>query len=192
MPGPSALLPVSFRCSAPDRLGTVPACAHSAATPRRARERLRHAVSLASGANDGLSYLIVFLPFPMLTRPASEALSHWMLHTVLLDVVAVTAFGLLLPGYLAGKLLRWSERHDAIQPDSRLVYAMAVALLAIGAGRLIGCDEVLVVFAASAAFAEVVDRENREEEDRGQAAVNRCFAIPIFAVLGATIPWAEW
>ena len=46
-------------------------------------ERIRHAVSFESGANDGLSYLFVFFAFLMLTRATEEALSHWMLHTLL-------------------------------------------------------------------------------------------------------------
>lgn len=154
-------------------------------------ERLRHAISLESGANDGLGYLFVFLPFLMLTRPADEALSRWLLHTLLWQVGAATVLGLLL-GYVAGKLLRRSEEHEAIESDWRLVYTVALALVAIGTGRLIGSDEVLVVFAAGAAFDQVVSAQEREEEDRGQEAVNRFFAVPIFALLGIAIPWEGW
>jgi NhaP-type Na+/H+ or K+/H+ antiporter len=133
----------------------------------------------------------VFLPFLMLTRPAGEALSHWVTHTLLWQVGAATVLGLLI-GYVAGRLLRWSDEHEGIKSDWRLVYTVAVALFAIGAGRLIGSDEVLVVFAAGAAFVQVVSAEEREEEDRGQEAVNRFFAIPIFALLGIAIPWEGW
>lgn len=38
----------------------------------------------------------------------------------------------------------------------------------------------------------MVSAEEREEEDRGQEAVNRFFAIPIFALLGVAIPWDGW
>lgn len=144
-----------------------------------------------SGANDGLSYLFVFLPFLMLTRPVDEALSHWMVHTLLWEVGAAAVLGLVL-GYVAGRLLRWSDDHGAIEGDWRLVYTVALALVSIGAGRLIGSDEVLVVFAAGAAFVQVVSAEEREEEDRGQEAVNRFFGIPIFALLGIAIPWDGW
>lgn len=154
-------------------------------------ERIRHAISFESGANDGLSYLFVFLPFLLLTRPADEALSHWLLHTLLWQVGAATVFGLAL-GCAAGKLLRWSVERGSMEDDWRLVYTVALALAAIGAGRLIGSDEVLVVFAAGVAFVQVVSAEDREEEDRGQEAVNRFFAIPIFALLGAAIPWEGW
>lgn len=154
-------------------------------------ERVRHAISFESGANDGLGYLFVFLPFLILTRPAEEALSHWLVHTLLWQVGAAAIFGLLI-GYAAGKLLQWFEAHGAVESDWRLIYTAALALLAVGAGRLIGSDEVLVVFAAGAAFAQVVSGSERQNEERGQEAVNRFFAIPIFALLGTAIPWEGW
>jgi NhaP-type Na+/H+ or K+/H+ antiporter len=154
-------------------------------------ERLRNAISFESGANDGLSYLFVFLPFLLMTRPQGEALSHWLVHTLLLDVVAATLLGLLL-GYAAAKLLQWSERHDAIESDWRLVYTAALALFTVGFGRLVRSDEVLLVFAAGAMFTQVVSAQERDEEERGQEAVNRFFAIPIFMLLGTSIPWEGW
>lgn len=154
-------------------------------------DRIRHTISFESGVNDGLGYLFVFLPFLLLTRPPGEALTRWLTHTLVWQVGMATLFGLLL-GYVAGKLLGWAERAGAIEGDWRLIYTAALALLAVGAGRLIGSDEVLVVFAAGAAFTQVVSTQEREDEDRGQEAVNRFFAIPIFVLLGATLPWGGW
>ncbi len=154
-------------------------------------ERLRNVISFESGANDGLGYLFVLLPVLLLTRPAGEALSRWLMHTLLWQVGAATVLGLLL-GWAAGKLLKWADRHDTIEGDWRLVYTVALGLLAVGAGRLIGSDEVLAVFAAGLTFVQVVSGEDREEEDRGQEAMNRFFAIPIFILLGLTLPWDGW
>ena len=70
-------------------------------------DRTRHAISFESGANDGLGYLFVFLPFLMLTRPPEEALMHWLITTLLWEVGAATVLGLML-GYVFGKLLRKS------------------------------------------------------------------------------------
>lgn len=148
-------------------------------------ERVRHTISLESGANDGLAYLFLFLPFLLLTRPGGEALNEWIVHVLLWQVGVATVLGLAL-GYAAARLLRLSEAREWIHEDWRLIYTVALALLAVGAGRLVGSDELLVVFAAGAAFAQVASGEEREEEDRGQEAVNRFFAIPIFVVLGAT------
>lgn len=117
-------------------------------------EPIRHAISFESGANDGLGYLFVFLPFLFLSRPIGEALSHWLTKTLLWDVGAATLAGLLI-GFAAAKLLRAAERYQAIKSEWRLVYTVALALFAIGAGRLIKSDEVLLVFAAGAMFTQV-------------------------------------
>ncbi|MFC0677332.1 cation:proton antiporter [Lysobacter korlensis] len=154
-------------------------------------ERIRNAVSFESGANDGLSYLFVFLPFLLLTRPQHEALSHWVTHTLLWEVGAATVFGLLL-GYVAGKALQLAERHGTIEQKWRLAYTVALALFAVGAGRLIKTDELLIVFAAGAAFVQVVSGEDRANEEQGQEALNRFFSIPFFALFGMVIPWGEW
>jgi sodium/hydrogen antiporter len=154
-------------------------------------ERVRHAISFESGANDGLSYLLVFLPFLILTRPVEEALSHWLIHTLLWEVVFATVVGVSM-GFVAARLLQAAEKRDMMEEDWRLVYTVALSLLALGMGRLLGSDELLVAFAAGAAFVQVVSEEDRADEERGQEALNRFFALPIFAVLGATIPWEGW
>ncbi|HLL91198.1 MAG TPA: cation:proton antiporter [Tepidisphaeraceae bacterium] len=158
---------------------------------RNLPDRLRHAISFDSGANDGLAYLFVFLPFLMLTKPPGEAMSHWLTDTLLYDVLVATLVGAALCA-AAGGLLRAAERWKAVQKDWRLVYTVALALLAVAGGRLIGSDEVLVAFAAGVAFDQVASPGERHEERRGQEAVNRFFATPIFVLLGAALPWAGW
>ncbi len=154
-------------------------------------DRIRHAISFDSGANDGLAYLFVFLPFLLATQPLGEALFHWFVKTILWEIGAATALGLLM-GYLAGKCLQSAERRGMIESDWRLVYTAALGILAIGLGKLIHSDEVLVVFAAAAAFDEVVSASDRQNEEQGQEAINRFFAIPIFVLLGTAIPWSGW
>ncbi|WP_276497068.1 cation:proton antiporter [Pontibacter litorisediminis] len=153
-------------------------------------ERVRHAISFESGANDGLSYLFVFLPLLMLQKPET-AISHWLTKTLLWEVLGATIFGLLL-GLGAGYLLRVAEKHSLIQKDWRLIYTVALSLLAVGGGKLINSDEVLVVFAAGVAFVQMVSEEERGEEERGQEAANRFFSYPIFTLLGTAIPWSGW
>jgi NhaP-type Na+/H+ or K+/H+ antiporter len=154
-------------------------------------DRVRHAISFDSGANDGLAYLCVFLPILMLTGPADEALVHWLLDTLLWEVGTATLLGLLV-GYAAGKFLRKAEDADTIESDWRLVYTVALGFLVIGLGRLIHSDEVLAVFAAAVAFDQVVSAPDRLNEEQGQEAVNRFFAIPILILLGTAIPWDGW
>jgi len=174
---------------------TDPVAATPIVTGHTAEESIpdgvRHAISFDSGANDGLAYLFVFFPFLMLTEAVEDALFHWLTKTLLWEVGAATLLGLLL-GYVFAKLLQKSAGAGAIQSDWRLVYTVALGLLAVGLGKLIHSDEVLVVFAAAAMFDQVVSAQDRENEEQGQEAVNRFFAIPIFVVLGVAIPWEGW
>lgn len=154
-------------------------------------DRIRHAISFESGANDGLGYLFVFLPFLILTRPVDEAIQHWLAKPILWDVGIATLVGLAV-GFSAGRLLQDSERRQAITSEWRLVYTVALGLFAIGLGRLIDSDEVLLVFAAGAMFTQVVARPDRQNEEHGQEAINRFFAIPIFVLFGTALPWLAW
>ncbi len=152
---------------------------------------IRHAISFESGANDDLGFLFVLLPLLFLTRPPGKALMEWFTSTLLWHVGVATAFGLLL-GFAAGKLLKAAEAKRTIQAEWRLVYTVALGLLAAGAGKLIHSDEVLVIFAAGAMFTQVVSEDDRKNEEQGQEAVNRFFVIPILVLLGTAIPWRGW
>jgi sodium/hydrogen antiporter len=95
-------------------------------------------------------------------------------------------------GYSAGALLRAAEARNLIEEEWRLAYAAALSLFTVGVGRLVGSDELVVVFAAGLGFVQAVSSEERTAEEIGQEAINRFFALPMFALLGMTIPWAGW
>jgi len=152
---------------------------------------VRHALSFESGINDGFGFPFVLLPLLMLTMPAGDALSRWLLHTLLWEVVGGALVGLLI-GHAAGRLLHFSWRRGQVGTKWRLAYTVALALLAVGIGKLIGSDELLVVFAAGAAFAQVAEPPERAHAHRLQETVNLFFSTPMFALLGIAIPWEGW
>ena len=160
-------------------------------------ERLRHLISADSGANDGLAYPFVLLAISML-KPHSETnysaiatLSHWFTRVVLWEVGMAIIFGAFL-GYAAGRLLEWAERKKAIERQSFLGYTIALSITVLGAAKLIGTDGILSVFVAGLAFNYAVKAQERAEEDNVQEAINRFFTLPIFILLGLTIPWQQW
>jgi sodium/hydrogen antiporter len=154
-------------------------------------ESVRDAISFDSGANDGLTYLFVFLPLLALTLPVGAVAREYLLHTMLWQVVFATVVGYGI-GWVAGRLLEAAERRDLIEEDWRLVYAAGLSLLTAGLGRVMGSDELVLVFAAGVAFVQVVTSEERSAEEVGQEAINRFFVAPTYALLGLTIPWAGW
>jgi NhaP-type Na+/H+ or K+/H+ antiporter len=154
-------------------------------------DRLRYTLSGESGANDGLAYPFVLLPILLLSRSPREALSHWLTHTLLWEVGAAVVFGVLV-GYGAGRLLEWAQGKGAMERTSFLAYTIALSLAVLGSAKLLGTDGVLAVFVAGLAFDAAVSESDRAEEERIQEAVNRFFILPIFVLLGATIPWEGW
>jgi sodium/hydrogen antiporter len=154
-------------------------------------DRVRHTLSTESGANDGLAYPFVFLPIILLTRPPEEALLHWLTHTLLWEVGVAVVFGALV-GYGAGRLLEWAHGKGVMEQTSFLAYTIALSLAVLGAAKLLGSDGILAVFVAGLAFDAAVSESDRAEEERVQEAMNRFFILPIFVLLGLTIPWEAW
>lgn len=154
-------------------------------------KRIRHIISAESGANDGLAYPFVLLPILMLEQSPTEALSDWFIHVVLWEVGGAVMFGALL-GYVAGRLLKLAERKKTIERSSFLAYSIALSLTVLGAAKLIGTDGILAVFVAGLALGNVIGGQQRAEEDNVQEAINRFFTLPIFILLGLTIPWQQW
>ncbi|MBE9170208.1 cation:proton antiporter [Pleurocapsales cyanobacterium LEGE 06147] len=154
-------------------------------------KRLRHLISTESGLNDGLAYPFVLLPILLLTRPSGEALSHWLLHTILWGIGAAVVVGALL-GYGAGRVLDWAEEKDIIERKSILAYTIALSLLALGSVHLMGSDGILAVFVAGLTFDGIVSTNQREESENIQEAIDRFFTLPIFLLLGLVLPWQEW
>ena len=160
-------------------------------------ERLRHLISADSGANDGLAYPFVLLAISLAKLnsendvSAIATLSHWLTRVVLWEVGFAIIFGAFL-GYGAGRLLEWAEKKKTIERQSFLGYTIALSVTVLGAAKLIGTDGVLAVFIAGLAFNYAVKAQERAEEENVQEAINRFFTLPIFILLGLTIPWQQW
>ena len=152
--------------------------------------RLRHTLSAESGFNDGLAYPFVLLPILLLTRPSGEAWSHWLTHTLAWKVGAAMVFGGLV-GYGAGELVEWAEARETMGESFFLVYTIALSFVVLGAAKLVGTDGILAVFLAGLGFDWAV-KGDRGQQRRVQEAGTRFFILPVFALLGMSIPWRGW
>ncbi len=160
-------------------------------------ERLRHTISAEAAFNDGLAYPFVLLSILILTRLPEEALSHWLVYTVLWEVVAAVALSALI-GYGTGRVLKWAQAKETTEHTSLLTVSLALTLAILGAGELLGVDSVLAVFVAGIAFSAVASGGPEETADaierkgRVQEAITRFFDLPIFVLLGMALPWEGW
>ena len=154
--------------------------------------RIRTVISLESGANDGLAYLLMMAPILLLTvADTSEAAGRWFAEVVLLAVVAGTVFGVVL-GWAAAKASKWAEDRELMGEYSFAVFTVALSLFALGAARLMLMDELVVVFACGLAFNVASGRAEEHEEAHVQESVNRLFTLPAFVLFGLVLPWEEW
>jgi NhaP-type Na+/H+ or K+/H+ antiporter len=176
---------------------TDPVVASSIVTGDTAEEnipgRVRHILSAESGSNDGLAFPIVMLPILMLTRPAGEALTHWLSYTLLWEVLGAVVIGAII-GYAAGHIQNWAQRsfQSSLERMSLLTVTLALSFVVLGVVKLIGSDGILAVFAAGLAFNIVVQGQEKAHEEQTQEVVKRFFELPIFVLFGMALPWQEW
>ena len=170
---------------------TDPVLASSAVTGAPAQEDLperdRQVLSLESGANDGLA-----LPFVL----AAVALAGPTgLGQAAVDAAWQVAGALVLgvlAGWLGGRALRAGEAHGATAHGPMLLFTVLMALLVLGLSGVLHLDGVLAAFAAGLAFNLTSTGSERTAEVEIDEAVNRFAVLPMFVLLGATLPWAAW
>lgn len=153
---------------------------------------LRSTLSLESGANDGLAYLIVLLPILLMQSAVPRsALGQWLVETFLVGVVLAVAIGAVL-GYLAAVALHRADKSNWIEKHSLLSLSVALSLLVVAAAKLASSDGILAAFAAGVVFNLSVDRAEDFEEQNVQESISKLFNLPIFVLFGAMLPWHEW
>ncbi|SFU56939.1 cation:proton antiporter [Halomonas korlensis] len=174
---------------------TDPVLASSIVTGSLAKDSLpesfRHLLSGESGANDGLAYPLVLLPILLLTAPMESAWMDWFVKVWLWEVGMAVVVGMLL-GWASGRTLVWAEAKEYLDQPSFLSITLALTVLVLGVGKLLGTDSILAVFVAGLAFDQVVGGKERGEEDNVQEAVNLFFTLPVFVLFGLIAPWSEW
>ena len=174
---------------------TDPVVASSIVTGKFAKAhiplRLRDTISFEAGANDGLAYLFVMLGILMLEHPPGEALSRWMIESVLVGVLGAAVIGCVV-GYGAAKLLTFAERRKIVENASLLGYTVAFSLFTLGAAKLLGADALISVFLAGLIFNLSIDEREEQEEQNIQEAVAKLFTLPMFVLFGIALPLGEW
>ena len=153
--------------------------------------KLRNAISAESGFNDGLALPFVVLPVLVLTEPPGEVLSHWLTHTILLEITAGAAVAAVM-GYAAGKTLRWAEAHETMERTSLLTISLALSLTVLGVTELLHLNGVLAAFVAGVVFNWAGSSDAKESQEDIQEAISRFFDLPIFVLLGMALPWQGW
>ena len=153
--------------------------------------RIRNFISSESGFNDGLAYPFMVLSLLLLEKAPVDALKEWFLRAILWEVAGAIIFGFLL-GLTVGKLLALAEKWKTIADESILAFSLALSFVALGLGKLIGTDGILVVFVAGIAFSLMLHEKHRVRYEHLQETINMFFTLPSFLLLGSILPWEDW
>lgn len=153
--------------------------------------RLRDTLWAESGANDGLAYPFVALPLLILASSFSDSIGEWIYRTVLYETVVASLIGAAI-GYGAAYLLMWAERRHTIEKESFKTFTLALSITTLGATTLVGTKGLLGVFVAGVIFHMVIGKNEDDELEPIQGALDHFFTIPVFTLIGLTIPLSEW
>jgi sodium/hydrogen antiporter len=149
--------------------------------------RVRVLVSVESGANDALALALVAIGIAALLGDGLVAAGLGSLLRLGWGVLLGLAAGL-----AAGRALIWSERHRDIEHSAFLVLSVSLAFFVLGAVNLAGGSGLLAVFVAGLAYGHELSRAERNEEWEIQEAINQYLILPVFAMVGLSLPWAGW
>jgi len=152
-------------------------------------QRIREALSVESGLNDGLS-----MPFFVLFLALAGYEMHGHSHTWVQFTVMQIGFGVLvgfIAGWLGGKLMNWSERKNWMHEGAHLIALLALAVLAWGLANSVGGNGFIAAFVAGStlrwAYNNAIDYAEEFEDSWGHLLVY--FIFFAFGMLAA--PWLE-
>lgn len=153
---------------------------------------IRYLMIAESGANDGLGYPFLFLAIYLTQMENfSDAIFKWSWYIMGYEIGFSIIIGFAV-GYVARKLLKFSEKREWIDKESFLVYAIALALFLMGSVGLLGSDDLLACFIAGNSF--TWDDWFREETEGAHLSevIDMLLNLSIFVYIGITMPWASF
>ena len=160
--------------------------------------RIRHLLAAESAARQGAGLVMVLLPILLITQTRDGAWWQWVSDALLWKGVAAVVIGAVV-GYWVGRALKWSTDRDSSEtatgPLAAIFLALAFALASVV--QALGSDGTLAVLVAGVTFAW-----GRADDDAGdelfhqhrafQQLHKQVLVVPIFALLGAALPWGQW
>ncbi|KAI8979977.1 Sodium/hydrogen exchanger family-domain-containing protein [Pilobolus umbonatus] len=153
---------------------------------------IRNALSAESGANDGMGFPFLFLALFLISEPkVGVAIGKWVYMTFLFQIALSCVIGLVV-GYVARKILQWSEKNHLIDKPSFLCFAIALALFLMSMTGFSGSDDLLACFVAGNAFSWDDWFRQETEEAHFQDVIDMMLNLAVFIYIGAIIPWSDF
>lgn len=160
---------------------------------RRVPGHLRNLLSAESGCNDGMAFPFAYLALLCIQyagHPRDIAF-HFIVITVLYECLFGTILGAII-GYCGRHAIKFAEKKNLIDRESFLVFYFVLALFCTGVGSIIGTDDLLVAFAAGAAFSWDGWFARKTEESHVSNVIDLLLNMAFFVYFGAIVPWDQF
>lgn len=95
-------------------------------------------------------------------------------------------------GFLARRLIRFSERKKLVDRESFVAQYVSLALASMGVNVLLGSDDLLAAFACGSAFAWDGWFQKQTEDSNFSSIIDLLFNIGTFVYIGAIMPWHDF
>ncbi|ORY04493.1 hypothetical protein K493DRAFT_311348 [Basidiobolus meristosporus CBS 931.73] len=140
----------------------------------------------------GLGFPYLFFAIYMLVEPTTgEAIGKWFYMIWAYQILLSIAIGAIV-GYIARKLLYFSETRELVDKESFLVFSIALTLCLMGCVKMINSDDLLCVFVAGNSFTWDDWFRKATKEAHFQEVIDMMFNISFFVYFGTIIPWASF
>lgn len=159
---------------------------------QRVPAHLRNLISAESGANDGMAFPFVLLALELVMRygQTGEIVKEWVLVLVLYECALGSLLGCAI-GYGGRVCIRFCQERQLVDRELFLVFYVLLLLMCTGFGLMLGVDDLLVLFAAGAAFAWDGWFAQQTEDLNLSNIVDLLLNLMYFVFLGAVLPWGE-
>ena len=154
-------------------------------------EHIRNIISFESGANDGLAFLFVMLPFLLIIKPVVPAIMEFIGKVFLIENIAGIILATAL-GYIFGKLLHYFHKKGFVDERSMLGFSIAMTFFIFGLAEILHLNSIIAVFTAGVATNSVISESEHIEEEKMPDAMERLFVIPGFFLFGLIAPYKLW
>lgn len=160
---------------------------------RRVPGHLRNLLSAESGCNDGMAFPFAYLALLCIQYAGhpQDIAFHFIVITVLYECLFGTILGAII-GYCGRHAIKFAEKKNLIDRESFLVFYFVLALFCTGVGSIIGTDDLLVAFAAGAAFSWDGWFARKTEESHVSNVIDLLLNMAFFVYFGAIVPWDQF
>ncbi|OBA28656.1 hypothetical protein HANVADRAFT_82293 [Hanseniaspora valbyensis NRRL Y-1626] len=158
-------------------------------------KHLRNLIGCESGCNDGMAFPFIYLSINIMVfhgkKRVNNIVKEWICITILYECTVGCIIGVFI-GYTARHAIKYAVKRNTIDRESFLAFYLILAVLCAGVGSILQVDDLLVSFAAGAAFAWDGWFSKKTRESGLTSVIDLLLNYSYFIIFGAIIPWNEF